>query len=59
MASKTLKRAFRTDAEPLLRVARVRAGGTDNPVAAFRQSGYRELVAKERLASSAAGGGIV
>lgn len=59
MASETLKRAFRTDVEPLLREARVRAGGADEPVAAFRQSGYRELVAKERPASSAAGGGIV
>jgi len=40
-------------------VARMRAGGADEPVAAFRQSDYRELVANERPASSGAVGGIV
>jgi len=59
MASETLKRAFRTDVEPLLREARVRAGGAHEPVAAYRESGYRARVAKERPASSGAGGGIV
>ena len=59
MASETLKRAFRTDVEPLLREARVRAGGADEPVAAYRESGYRTRVAKERPAVGGAGGGIV
>lgn len=59
MATETLKRAFRTDVEPLLRMARVRAGGADSPVAAYRESGYRASVAAERPASSSMGGGIV
>jgi len=59
MASETLKRAFRTDVEPLLREARVRDGGADDPMAAYRESGYRARVAKERPATSGAGGGIV
>ena len=59
MASETLKRAFRTDVEPLLREARVRSGGADDPVAAYRASGYRARVAAERPAASGAGGGIV
>ena len=59
MASETLKRAFRTDVEPLMREARVRSGGADDPVAAYRASGYRASVAAERPAVSGAGGGIV
>ena len=59
MARTVLERAFRTDVEPILREARVRAGGADDPVATYRAAGYREAVAKERPASAGGGGGIV
>ena len=59
MASETLKRAFRTDVEPILAMARVEKGGAVDPVAAYRASGYRQKVAAERPEVSGAGGGIV
>lgn len=59
MAAQTLKAAFRTDVEPILAMARMRAGGAIDPVATFRASGYRARVAAERPAVSGAGGGIV
>jgi L-rhamnose isomerase/sugar isomerase len=59
MASETLKRAFRTDVEPILAMARMEKGAAIDPVAAFRASGYREKVAAERPKVSGAGGGIV
>ena len=59
MASGTLKAAFRTDVEPILAMARVEAGGAADPVAAYRDSGYRRRVAEERPAVKGAGGGIV
>jgi len=59
MASDALKRAYRTDVEPVLAEARRRAGGALDPVATFRKSGYRERVARARPASAAGGGGII
>lgn len=59
MATATLKRAFRTDVEPILAMARRDKGAAVDPVAAFRASGYRVRVAEERPAVSGAGGGIV
>jgi L-rhamnose isomerase / sugar isomerase len=59
MATETLKRAYRTDVEPILAEARRRSGGAIDPVAAYRASGYRRRVAEERPASAAGGGGIV
>src|SRR5262249_5663679 len=59
MGSETLKRAYRTDVEPILAEARRRSGGAIDPILAYRQSGYRQLVAKERPASVAGGGGII
>lgn len=58
MATQTLKSAFRTDVEPILALARSERGGAIDPVAAYRESGYRAKVAAERPAS-AAGSGIV
>lgn len=58
-ATTTLKRAFRTDVEPILAMARLEKGAAIDPVAAFRSSGYRAKVAEERPAVSGAGGGIV
>jgi len=59
MASETLKRAYRTDVEPILAEARRRAGGAIDPVASYRASGYRRKIAAERPVSTAGGGGIV
>jgi len=59
MATQTLKAAFRTDVEPILAMSRLHKGGAIDTVAAYRASGYRTKVAKERPAVSAGGGGIV
>ncbi len=59
MATATLKKAFRTDVEPILSMARFEKGAAIDPVSAFRTSGYRTKVAGERPAVSGAGGGIV
>ncbi|KJS08632.1 MAG: sugar isomerase [Hoeflea sp. BRH_c9] len=59
MATTLLKQAFRTDVEPILAMARLEKGSAIDPVAAFRQSGYRAKVARERPAVSGGGGGIV
>lgn len=59
MATATLKRAFRTDVEPILAMARLDAGAAIDPVATYRASGYRARVAGIRPEISGAGGGIV
>ena len=59
MASETLKQAFRTNVDPILQRARLQAGGAIDPVAAYRDSQYRNKVSKERPVVSGAGGGIV
>ena len=41
MALQTLKQAFTTDVSPILPIARLRAGGAIDPIAAYRASGYR------------------
>ena len=58
-ATTLLKRAFRTDVEPILAAARAEAGGAIDPVASYRASGYRARVADIRPAVIGAGGGIV
>jgi L-rhamnose isomerase/sugar isomerase len=59
MASETLKNAFRTDVEPILAMARLKARGAIDPIAAYRASGYRQKVGKERPAVMGGSGGIV
>ena len=59
MAAATLRAAFRTDVEPILAMARQRAGAAIDPVAAYRASGYRAKVAAKRPKSASGGGGIV
>jgi L-rhamnose isomerase/sugar isomerase len=59
MAARTLKSAYHIDVEPILAMARLRAGGAIDPVAAYRASGYRQKVAATRPAVTAMGGGIV
>jgi L-rhamnose isomerase/sugar isomerase len=53
MALQTLKQAFTTDVSPILGMARYRAGGAIDPVAAYRASGYRRRKAAERPAVTA------
>ncbi|MDH6269421.1 L-rhamnose isomerase/sugar isomerase [Rhizobium sp. SG_E_25_P2] len=59
MATETLKKAFRTDVEPILAMARLERGGAINPIGAYRASNYRAKVAGERPAVISGGGGIV
>jgi L-rhamnose isomerase/sugar isomerase len=59
MASETLKSAYRTDVEPILATARLQAGGAIDPIAAYRASGYRQAVSKERPPVVGGSGGIV
>ena len=59
-SAQALKKAFRTDVSPILAMARVRAGGAADPVAAYRASGYRERAAVKRPPKAgASGSGIV
>lgn len=59
LAHRTLKAAFHTDVSPILAMARQRSGGAIDPIAAFRQSGYRAQKAHERPAARQHGSGIV
>jgi L-rhamnose isomerase/sugar isomerase len=58
-ANRLLRSAFRTDVEPLLASIRVRAGGAADPVAAYRDAGYRAAKATERPQLAAPRAGIV
>ncbi|MDX2276634.1 MAG: TIM barrel protein [Hyphomonadaceae bacterium] len=55
-AFQTLRRGYTHDLSPLLALARVEAGGAADPIALYRQSGWRERKAQERKPASAAAG---
>jgi len=60
LATQTLKRAFTTDVAPLLAQTRARKGAAIDPIALYRQSGYRAACGRRRpAAAGATGGGIV
>src|SRR5437764_4028001 len=60
LALSILKQAFTTDVAPILATARKRAGGAIDPIATYRQSGYRRRKAEERpVRKGAAASGIV
>jgi L-rhamnose isomerase/sugar isomerase len=59
MALATLKEAFTTDVTPILTMARERAGGAIDPIAAYRASGYRRQKAAERPSKVGSRSGIV
>lgn len=59
LASETLKRAFRTDVEPILAMARVETGGAIDPISTYRASGYRAAKGVERPAVGGSSSGIV
>jgi len=58
-AHQALKQAFTTDVGPILAMARYRAGGAIDPVAAYRASGYRQRKAEERPAEVGRRSGII
>ncbi len=59
MATRALKRGFETNVTPILQRVRAEAGGAIDPVGAYRASGYRQQVAKDRPAVAGGAGGIV
>ena len=59
MALETLKQAYQTDVGPILAMARLRSGGAAEPIAVYRESGYRARMDKERPQQASLGGGIV
>jgi L-rhamnose isomerase / sugar isomerase len=59
MAAQTLKRGFTTDVSPILAQARALKGAAIDPVAAYRNSGYRAKCAEMRPGKPSLGGGIV
>lgn len=59
MAAECLKRAYRTNVEPILAMIRLRQHAAIEPIAVYRESGYRQRVAQERPAVVGSGGGIV
>jgi L-rhamnose isomerase / sugar isomerase len=59
MALQTLKQAFTIDVSPILAMARLRAGGAIDPIAAYRASGYRQQTAERRPRALRLGAGIV
>ena len=59
MALQTLKAAFTTDVTPILAMARKRAGGAIDPIAAYRSSGYRRSAAERRPLEARSSAGIV
>jgi L-rhamnose isomerase/sugar isomerase len=59
MALQTLKQAFTTDVAPVLAMARFRTGGAIDPIAAYRESGYRRQKVEQRPAAARRGAGIV
>ncbi|HET8882794.1 MAG TPA: L-rhamnose catabolism isomerase [Solimonas sp.] len=58
MAFQTLRRAYNVDVAPIVALARIEAGGAIEPIAAYRESGWRAAKAKSRCAT-ASGAGIV
>ncbi len=59
MATRELKRGFETNVTPILQRVRAEAGGAIDPVTAYRASGYRQQIAKNRPAVVGGTGGIV
>lgn len=59
MAAQTLKRGFTTDVSPILAQARLQKGAAIDPVATYRQSGYRAKCAQMRPGKQSLGGGII
>lgn len=59
MAATALKNAFRTGVEPILAMARYEKGAAIDPVATYREAGYRQRIGNIRPAIEAGSSGIV
>ena len=59
MAFQSLRRAFDTDVSPILAMARLEAGGAIDPIACYRESGWRARKAQERKPVPVGQAGIV
>ena len=59
MAYETLKKAFRTDIDPILKMARFRAGAAIDPITVFRESEYRKNLERKRPQAFGSSSGIV
>ena len=59
MSAQTLKRGFTTDVAPILAQARLSKGAAIDPVATYRNSGYRAKCGQMRPSKQSLGGGIV
>ena len=57
LATQTLKQAFTTDVAPILARVRAQRGAAIDPIGVYRESGYRQRVARLRPAQNRAGGG--
>ena len=58
-AHRMLKAAFLTDVSSILAEARMRLGGAQDPIAAYRKAGYRAAKTKERPEVKGSSSGIV
>jgi L-rhamnose isomerase/sugar isomerase len=58
-ARRALTVAYETDVSPILAAARAQQGGAIDPIAAYRESGYRQRKAQERPQDSTRRSGIV
>ncbi len=58
-AREALNKAYRTDVEPILQMARMRTGGAIDPIKVYRTSGYRQHKAQERPSVGGTSSGIV
>jgi L-rhamnose isomerase/sugar isomerase len=58
-AHRLLKKAFTTDVDPLLAMARLRRGGAIDPIAVYRAAGYRARKSEERPVTGVVSAGIV
>jgi L-rhamnose isomerase / sugar isomerase len=56
MAFRTLRDAYSLDARPIVAMVRYEAGGAIDPIAAFRESGWRQAKSSIRKATSRAAG---
>ena len=59
LAFNTVRRAYDTDVAPILAMARYEAGGAIDPIAAYRESGWRARKAQERKPVAVGQAGIV
>lgn len=59
LANRILKSAYETDVAPITATLRLRKGAAIDPLAAYRQSGYRKTKAAERPSAGGPSAGIV